>query len=142
MGLIRGHKFNDLASEPDNDNFDPDDEVKSFEKFLEKICCPFDQVIAIAQVITTTLFLYKARKHKEIKILPKVMIVMATSVSLYISVWSIFYVAGMDNKIWWYIEPFVHLAETFNTGLLFRLARVQVQLKAQQENSWKIMAAI
>ena len=35
MGLIRGHKFNYLASEPDNDNTDLDDEIESFEKFLE-----------------------------------------------------------------------------------------------------------
>ena len=130
MGLIRGHKFNYLASEPDNDNTDADNEIESFEKFLEYICCPFYQVIAIAQVITTALFLYKARKHKEIKILPKVMIVMATLVSLYLSVWSIFYVADKDSDILWYIEPFIYLIEIFNSGLLFRLARVQVQLKA------------
>lgn len=59
--LVVATKLSEHPSDPS-----PEDDLDDFSKILEKVCCPFYQIIAIAQVITTASFLYKAKKYKEI----------------------------------------------------------------------------
>ena len=51
-------------------------------------------------------------------------------------------IAGRDQPIFTNLYAVFMSTDTINLGLLFRFVRVQVQLKASEENSLKILKAI
>ena len=63
------------------------------------------------------------------------MMLMATASCCFYFVWQVVYLAGVDDTVMYYITPFFKIAGLVNFGLLFRFVRVQVQLKASEENS-------
>ena len=99
-------------------------------------------VISVAQFTLTAIFLYRSREIKEIRWLPKTMMITATLSSMFYTVfYSNFYLKW--NKLAFIIlDPVVKIAMIVNYGLLFRFVWLQVQLKAAEENSKKIMADI
>ena len=68
---------------------------------------------------------------------------MASLTTVFFLVWTI-----LDNfttettKHFYLVSPAIKFIDLINYSLMFRFVRVQVQLKAAEENSKKIMAAI
>ena len=84
----------------------------------------------------------KSRKVMEITWLTKGMVLMANVSTVFFCLWSILYQFGADTLPLVYISPAVRITDIVNFGLMFRFVRLQVQLKASQENSKIIMGAI
>ena len=99
-------------------------------------------IIAVAQLTATVTFLFKLRKIKEITWLTKTMVMMASVSSIYYCLGYSFIYFKMATKALFFIAPVVKIMVIVNYGLLFRFVRVQVQLKAAEENSKKIIASI
>lgn len=115
------------------------------ERFIiqcEKVCVLIIGAIALAQIVTTTLFFYRSKQNKQITCLPKAMMLMGIVPTVYWFVWSIVYLSGIDDTIFYYVYLAVNMTAIINYGLMFRFIRLQVQLKASQENSRKIMETI
>ena len=96
----------------------------------------------MAQLAVLVIFLFRSRKIEEISWLPEAMIIMATLSSAYYCVAYILIYFKMTSPALYYIAPAVKILVILNYGLLFRFVRLQVQLKAAEENSKKIMAQI
>lgn len=130
-------------TESDSESEKKDKEKQeAFEMQVNKIMVGLQGIIFIIQITTFSLYLYRSSKVPEIQCLTKVMALLTTiSIGFYFT-WTIIYIAEFDQKILSYIAPAIRIADILNYGLLFRFIRVQVQLKAQKENSKKIMTAI
>ena len=102
-------------------------------------------IIVLCQVMAAVGFLWRARKVKEISWLPKLIIVLASIDGI---MWSSYYISVVFFKkffsatvvFWMGIVDSI----TYPTimGLLIRFERVQVQLRAQEENTIKILETI
>lgn len=101
-------------------------------------------VVAVSQVTTTVLFIIKSRKLKEITYLTKMMMVIANVSCLFFIMWSILYLTDSETffNFLLFTSPAVRITDIVNFGLMFRFIRLQVQLKASEENSKKILASI
>ena len=99
-------------------------------------------VMTVSQIVITTLFMVKSKTIKEIKCLPKLMIVMATISTFFFFVWTVLDNIGVETTLLYYISPAIKIIDAFNYGSMFRFVRLQKQLKASEENSEKIMASI
>ena len=102
-------------------------------------------MIVLCQVVAAVVFWWRARKVKQINWLPKFIMLLAAFEGIY---YSSFYISVV-----FFEKPFpptvrfwmgIVISITFPTimGLLIRFERVQVQLRAQEENTIKILEAI
>ena len=102
-------------------------------------------IIVLCQVMAAVGFLWRARKVKEINWLPKFIILLASIDGI---MWSSYWISVIFFKkffsatvvFWMGIVDSI----TYPTimGLLIRFERVQVQLRAQEENTIKILETI
>ena len=92
-------------------------------------------IIVAIQIVVSTAFLIRARHHREIGWLPKLLVAMA-SVS---GIFKLFYWVkndiGLESPALKFFWPISRILQLLNYGALIRLVRIQVQLKASQENS-------
>lgn len=102
----------------------------------------FATVFSVAQITIVSLFLVRSRGLKEINLLTKMMMVVAAITSVFHLLWSLFIVAGIDATIFYYLGTIFRIANNVNYSLMFRFIRLQVQLKASEENSKIIMSTI
>ena len=85
MGVSLAYRLGMLSADQNEGDSTTTDQARfRLQVILETVFCPFFQTIGTAQIVTTSLFLYKTRNHKEIKLLPKIMMIMAASESVYI----------------------------------------------------------
>ena len=66
------------ANQTNGDNEPSKDEENDFEKSCKKVSMVILGMISVVQIVTTSLFLIQSRNLKEIKRLPKAIIIMAT----------------------------------------------------------------
>ena len=119
-----------------------DQEKEEFVHLAVMITAVSFGVITVAQIATMVLFFIRSRKLKEIKLLPKVMMLLALwSTVIYFIGYTLMYLE-VDITIMYYMGLAFRSADMLNYGLLFRLVRLQNQLKASEENSKIILAAI
>ena len=102
-------------------------------------------ITVLCQVVAAVVFWWRARKVKPINWLPRFIMLLAAIEGI---MWSSFYISAV-----FFQKPFpptalfwMHIITsiTYPTimGLLIRFERVQVQLRAQEENTIKILEAI
>ena len=102
-------------------------------------------ITVLCQVVAAVVFWWRARKVKPINWLPRFITLLAAIQGI---MWSSYYISSYI-----FIKPFpptvlfwmnIVTSITYPTimGLLIRLERVQVQLRAQEENTIKILEAI
>ena len=102
-------------------------------------------LIILCQVVTSIVFFWRSRKLKEINWLPKFITGLACIEGImwssYYSDQTFFKISVNGSLVFWLI---LVSAITYPTimGLLIRFVRVQVQLRAQEENTIKILEAI
>ena len=70
------------------------------------------------------------------------MVIMANLSNLFLLIFWILTLSNIDATIMYYISPATRIGDFINYSLIFRFVRIQVQLKASEENSKKIVAAI
>ena len=63
------------------------------------------------------------------------MMVIAAITNVFHLVWSVFIIAEVNDTIFYYIAPLFRITNNLNYYLMFRFIRLQVQLKASEENS-------
>ena len=102
-------------------------------------------IIALSQVVLSAIFYWRSRKIKEITFLPKFIMILINIQGVMLSSYYItteFFKISVHTTIVFFIKIFLAISSPITIGLLIRFERVQVQLRAQEENTIKILAAI
>ena len=102
-------------------------------------------LIVLCQVVASLIFCWRARKVKEISWLPKFIMALAAidgimTSSYYIS--AVFFKKPFPSTVLFWMAAIQSITYPTIMGLLIRFERVQVQLRAQEENTIKILGVI
>ena len=102
-------------------------------------------LFVICQVAMSVVFWWRSRNVKEINWLPKFIVTLASVEGI---VWSLsditeeFFKVELSNMVWLAIRLIGTITFPTILGLLIRFQRVQVQLRAREENTIKILKTI
>ena len=102
-------------------------------------------LFVICQVAISVVFCWRSRNIKEINWLPKFIMTLASVEGI---VWSLsditeeFFKVELSNMVWLAIRLIGTITFPTILGLLIRFQRVQVQLRAREENTIKILKTI
>ena len=113
--------------------------------YIEKSAATIIIVFTVCQVVTSLVFFWRSRKIKEINWLPKFIMGLAILEGI---MWSSYYITTIYFEI--QVSAIVLFCLTIIPvitsptlmGLIIRFQRVQVQLRAQEENTIKILKTI
>ena len=96
-------------------------------------------------MLLSAIFYWRSRKIKEITFLPKFILILVNIQGVVLTSYYItseFFKISVHATIVFLIKMILTITAPMTLGLLIRFERVQVQLRAQEENTIKILAAV
>ena len=102
-------------------------------------------LIVFCQVVTGIVFCWRARRVKQITLLPKIIMGLASIEGIILSSYyiaKVFFMKSCSATVIFLMNIVASISTPTIMGLLIRFERVQVQLRAREENTIKILAAI
>ena len=140
--LGRLTQFEDVVTANKTQEEIEEEQLIEFDHHAEAIAVIFQGIILAGQVATTIYFLIKSRKVPEIKNAPKVIMFLVICSTCCLFSGCLVDATGVDFPQAYLIVSLSRIFDITQYGMMFRFARIQVQLKSQEENSKQIIAAI
>ena len=131
----------DTQSYQENNEAEASREIETI-RMVEKILVVVYCIVVVCQLVMSVIFYWRSRNIKEINWLPKFIMVLSNTQGI---TWSSYYIAEeialvpVPAIIRFWLSIITTIIYPTMMGLLIRFQRVQVQLRAQEENTIKIL---